>query len=90
VRKPIYSPEYSYRYVADCARERGITANELCRLVGISSQSLHQWRSGKSGMTIDTKDKIEAYMKPQVRVSMLVLMQPWAKGFRLGEGSVCG
>ena len=81
MKKPIFSPDYSYRYVTDSARQKGIKPQELCRACNISTQSLYQWRTGLSGMTAATKKKIDDYMTPKASPAMIVLVQPWDKRF---------
>jgi transcriptional regulator with XRE-family HTH domain len=82
MRKAALAPNYSYKLFLESAARANLTPSKFAEAVGISMDSVGQWRRGQSGMSHAAKARIEEYFRDTMRPEMAVLLQPWDKSFR--------
>ena len=89
-RKAELTPSSSIKYFRQCAESLGMSCRDLCDEVGIATAAMYKWSRGETGMSAETRQKIEDYMAPQLRPRMAVLIQRWDASFRNPIGGRAG
>lgn len=82
MKKPVFSPDYSYRYFMEAAKRAKVPPMEFADAVDILRNSVSTWRDGKCGMSAAAKDRIDAYFVKRIRPETVLLMQRWDKSFK--------
>jgi hypothetical protein len=81
-RKVALDAKAAWLFFQRAAYKAGMTHAEFASEMGLTRNATYEWRARRSGMSVETKERIDAYLaKPRVRPEMAVLLQRWDSSF---------